>query len=47
LFDEFEVMFTVLSIEDPFERWKVLARKIGERWPKEVSAVEAIREERQ
>jgi tetratricopeptide (TPR) repeat protein len=47
LFDEFELMLTVLSIEDPLERWKTLAEKIGEKWPKGVSAVEAIRKERQ
>jgi tetratricopeptide (TPR) repeat protein len=47
LFDEFELMLTILSIEDPLERWKTLARKIGEKWPKGVSAVQAIREERE
>jgi len=47
LFDEFEVMFTFLAIEDPFERWRFLKREIGKRWPKGVSAVEAIREQRE
>ncbi len=46
-FDELDVMFTVLSIEDPLERWKALARRISEKWPKGLSAIEAIRKERQ
>ena len=46
-FDEFELMFTLLAIEDPFERWRLLKREIGRRWPKGVSAVEAIREQRE
>jgi len=46
-FDEFEVMFTFLAIEDPFERWRFLKKEIGKRWPKGVSAVEAIREQRE
>lgn len=45
-FDEFEVMLTLLSIEDPLERWKALGKKISEKWPKGLSAVEAIRKER-
>lgn len=47
LFDEFEVMLTFLAIEDPFERWRFLKKEIGKRWPKGVSAVEAIREQRE
>jgi len=47
LFEEFELMLTILSIEDPLERWKTLAREIGEKWPKGLSAVQAIREERE
>ena len=47
LFEEFELMLTILSIEDPLERWKTLAREIGKNWPKGVSAVQAIREERE
>lgn len=46
LVDEFEVMLTLLSIEDPLERWKALGKKISEKWPKGLSAVEAIRKER-
>ena len=45
--DEFEVMCTLLAIENPFERWKVLGEMISDKWPKGVSAVEAIREQRE
>jgi hypothetical protein len=45
-FDEFQVMLAVLAVEDPVERWKALGREISKRWPKGVSAVKAIREER-
>lgn len=45
-FAEFEVMVEILSIEDPLERWKALGKRISERWPKSLSAVEAIRKER-
>jgi len=47
LFDEFQLMLTILSIEDPTERWKALAEKISEKWPRGLSAVEAIRKERE
>ena len=45
-FAEFEEMVTLVAIEDPFELWKVLRDRISEKWPKGVSAVEAIREQR-
>jgi len=47
LFEEFELMLTFLAIEDPFKRWRLLKKEIGKKWPKGVSAVEAIREQRE
>ena len=45
-FGEFEVILAVLAVEDPLERWRALGEKISEKWPRGVSAVEAIRKER-
>ncbi len=47
LFDEFGVMLAVLAVEDPMERWGELGYEISKRWPKGVSAVKAIRGERE
>lgn len=44
---EFEDMVKLVAIEDPFERWKVLGRMVSEKWPKDVSAVDAIRKQRE
>lgn len=46
-FHEFGVMLEVLEIEDPLERWKALGEKISQKWPKNLSAVESIRKERE
>ena len=43
---ELEVMIRLLSIEDPFEGWRELGKEISKVWPKGVSAVDAIREQR-
>lgn len=44
--EELEVMVRLLSIKDPFEGWKELSKEISKVWPKGVSAVDAIREQR-
>jgi tetratricopeptide (TPR) repeat protein len=46
-FDEFGVMLAVLAVEDPLERWKALGEKISQKWPKGLSAVKAVRKERE
>ena len=44
--EELEVMVRLLSIKDPFEGWRELGKEISKVWPKDVSAVDAIREQR-
>ena len=44
--EELEVAIKLLSIKDPFEGWRALGKEISKRWPKDVSAVDAIREQR-
>ncbi len=44
--EEFELSVRLLSIKDPFKGWEALTREMGKVWPKDVSAVEAIREQR-
>lgn len=44
--EELQLMVRLLSIEDPFEGWRELSKEISKVWPKDVSAVEAIREQR-
>lgn len=43
---EVDLAVRLQSIEDPFEGWKALSKEISKRWPKDVSAVDAIREQR-
>lgn len=44
---ELEIMVRLLSIKDPFEGWRELTKEISKVWPKGVSAVDAIREQRE
>ena len=44
--EELELMVRLLSIKDPFEGWRELSKEISKVWPKGVSAVDAIREQR-
>ncbi|MBF8266651.1 MAG: domain protein component of TonB system [Dehalococcoidia bacterium] len=46
-YEEFMLSVRLGSIEDPFDRWKALGEEIGKVWPEGVSAVEAIREQRE
>ena len=45
--DELELMVRLLSIEDPFEGWRELTKEISKVWPKGVSALDAVREQRE
>ena len=45
--EELELMVRLLSIKDPFEGWRELAKEITKVWPESVSAVDAIREQRE
>lgn len=45
--EELEVMVRLLSIKDPFDRWRELTKEISKVWPKGVSAVDAVREQRE
>jgi tetratricopeptide (TPR) repeat protein len=45
-FYELDLMIRLLSIKDPFDRWRALSQEISKVWPKGVSAVDAIREQR-
>ena len=44
--EELDVMVRLLSIKDPFDGWRALTKEISKDWPKDVSAVDAIREQR-
>ena len=45
--EELKLMVRLLSIKDPFERWREFSKEISTVWPKDVSAVDAIREQRE
>ena len=45
-FAELELFIELMKIKDPFEGWRALGREVSKRWPKGVSAVDAIREQR-
>ena len=45
--EELEIMVRLLLIKDPFDRWRELSKEIGAVWPEDVSAVDAIREQRE
>ena len=44
--EELELGIRLLSIKDPFDRWRALTKEISKVWPAGVSAVDAIREQR-
>ena len=46
-YEEFMLSVRLGSIEDPFEGWQALAQEISKVWPKDVSAVDAVREQRE
>ena len=45
--EELELMVRLLSIKDAFERWRAFTKEISKVWPEGVSAVDAIREQRE
>ena len=45
--EELELMVRLLSIKDPFDRWREFSKEISTVWPKDVSAIDAIREQRE
>lgn len=44
--EELELMIRLLSIKNPFDRWRAFTKEISKVWPKDISAVDAIREQR-
>lgn len=46
-FEEFMLGVRLASIRNPFRRWEAIAREISKVWPEGVSAVDAIREQRE
>ena len=44
--EELALMVRLLSIKDPFEGWRELGREISKVWPEGLSAVDAVREQR-
>lgn len=44
--EELGAMVRLLSIKNPFDRWREFSKEISAVWPKDVSAVDAIREQR-
>lgn len=45
--EELELMVRLLSIKDPFEGWRALTKELTNVWPTGVSAVDAVREQRE
>ena len=45
--EELDLMVRLLSIKDPFDRWRELAKEITKVWPEGLSAVDAVREQRE
>jgi len=45
--EEWELAVRLLSIKDPFEGWRALTKEISKVWPAGVSAVDAVREQRE
>lgn len=45
-FEELELFINLMKIKDPFDGWRALGKAISERWPKGLSAVQAVREMR-
>ncbi len=44
--EELDLMVRLLSIKNPFDRWRELTKEISKVWPEGVSAVDSIREQR-
>jgi tetratricopeptide (TPR) repeat protein len=44
--EEWELAVRLLSIKNPFDRMRALAKEVSKVWPKGVSAVDAVREQR-
>ncbi len=47
IFDDFMLSVKLGSIKDPFKRWDAIAEEINKVWPSDLSAVEAIRRQRE
>ncbi|MSQ07233.1 MAG: hypothetical protein EXR54_06460 [Dehalococcoidia bacterium] len=45
--DELELAVRLLSIKNPFDRWRALTKEISKVWPEGVSALDAVREQRE
>ena len=45
--EELELLVRLLSIRDPFDRWRELSKEISKVWPEGVTAVDAVREQRE
>ncbi len=45
--EELRLYVRLMSIEDPFEGWRAVGKEISKVWPEGVSAVDAIREQRE
>lgn len=45
-FEEFMLGVRLMSIRDPFKGWYAVGKEISKHWPEGLSAVDAIREER-
>ena len=44
--EELKLMVKLQSIKNPFDRWREFSKEISAVWPEDVSAVDAIREQR-
>ena len=44
--EELELMVKLFAIENPFDRWREFSKEISSVWPEDISAVDAIREQR-
>ena len=44
--EDLKLMVRLLSIKNPFDRWREFSKEISAVWPDDVSAVDAIREQR-
>lgn len=45
-FEELELFIKLMMIKDPYEGWRAIGKAMSERWPRGLSAVEAVREMR-
>ena len=43
---EWNLLVKLMAIKDPFDRWRAFTKEISKVWPRGVSAVDAIREQR-